>query len=42
MNKEEKFLREDIETYTPKFKLLMPLCKIEVKRFKKLPCKDEI
>lgn len=29
----KKYIRKDIETYKPKFKLLLPLCKFEVKRF---------
>lgn len=36
MNKAEDFLRDDIDTYEPKFKLLVPLCKFEVKRFNSL------
>jgi len=31
MNK-EKFLRKDIKEYKPKYRLLMPLCKFEIKK----------
>lgn len=32
MNRED-FLRDDIKTYTPKFRLFLPMCKVEVRRF---------
>lgn len=29
MSKKGEFLRDDIDTYKPKYKLLLPMCKVE-------------